>query len=196
MPMYKRRMAYYVPTEVNGLDLLIAIKRRDQDIYGTLRVQVTNYSNKIAAGERSRILSKLWPRDCPPMIEKEVFSVGLLLCLGEVDSFGSLYNYDNHRLWLAPCPSMKDPAPTIPERLVLQLATSFPDPGLLNKEACFRRVALAVPLLLKIGAPSREDGPSSDFEHGSLYRKVIEHHHQHQYHDDEAKKRKLENSDK
>jgi hypothetical protein len=40
------------------------------------------------------------------MIEKEVVSVGLLLCLGEVDSFGSLYNYDNHRLWPAPRPSM------------------------------------------------------------------------------------------
>jgi hypothetical protein len=184
--MWKRRMAYYVPVGVNGLDLLIAIKRKDEDVYGTLRVQVKNYSDKIAAGKRAKILSKLWPGDCPPLFEKEVFSVGLLICLGEVDSFCSLYNYDNRRRW----PDPRRSEATKPERLVLQLATSFPDVGMLNTGTCFRSVALAVPLLLQISTPSREDVPSSDFEHDSLYRKIIDHHH-----GDAEKKRKFENSD-
>jgi hypothetical protein len=40
--LWKRRMAHYVPAGVSGLDLLVAVKRRDEDIYGTLRVQVKN----------------------------------------------------------------------------------------------------------------------------------------------------------
>ena len=84
--MWKRRMAYYVPYGIEGLDLLIAIQNNSKG-YGTLRVQVKNKSNKIVASERSKFLRKLHPSNCPPKVHNEPFSVGLLLSVHSIDEY-------------------------------------------------------------------------------------------------------------
>ena len=77
--MWNRRMAYYVPDSCRGLDLLIALKHKNKQEYGTLRVQVKNYSNMICQSECEKFLGKLLPSQCPPLVDNESFSVGLLL---------------------------------------------------------------------------------------------------------------------
>mmetsp|Transcript_29673 Transcript_29673/g.71840 ORF Transcript_29673/g.71840 Transcript_29673/m.71840 type:complete len:766 (+) Transcript_29673:258-2555(+) len=92
--MWKRRVAYYVPDGCDGLDLLVVIKHQSGG-YGTLRIQVKNYSAKITKGDVGKILFKLLPNNCPPKVPEEKLSVGLLLCVGDVDERCDLVQYEN-----------------------------------------------------------------------------------------------------
>ena len=119
--MWKRRCAWYVKKDTVGLDLLIVIKKKECGNIGTLRVRVKNLSSKIAAGERQKILQKLLPKICPPLVPCEKLSVGLLLCTGNVEPccFHSQYNDGNQY-------TEKRVRPPDTEQDLLQLAAGFP----------------------------------------------------------------------
>lgn len=74
-----------VPEERQGLDLLITIKKKGDDVYGTLRVQVKTYRSEITQSDVSNILLRRRPTECPPEVSGEKLSVGLLLCTGSVE---------------------------------------------------------------------------------------------------------------
>ena len=76
-------MAYYVPDCFRGLDLLIPIQHTSKK-YGTLRVQVKNYSNKINKGDCTGFLKKLHPSECPPQVDDERLCVGLVLSVNDI----------------------------------------------------------------------------------------------------------------
>lgn len=80
--MWKRRLAYYVRKNTEGLDLLIAMKKGD--LYGTIRVQVKNNGLEISRGDRNNYLQKLLPAKCPPYLEEDPFSVSLLLSVNGI----------------------------------------------------------------------------------------------------------------
>mmetsp|Transcript_62147 Transcript_62147/g.151598 ORF Transcript_62147/g.151598 Transcript_62147/m.151598 type:complete len:865 (+) Transcript_62147:142-2736(+) len=115
--MWKRRVAYYVQEGMQGLDLLISIKKKKEDVtmseekkenegideaeketFGTFRIQVKNYSGKIYKSERSSILTNLWPENCPPTIKNEAFSVGMLITTGDIDEGAFIYDRKTYRL--------------------------------------------------------------------------------------------------
>jgi hypothetical protein len=152
-------------------------KEQDTATYGTLRIQVKDNSNKIANGLRTTILGKLWPSKCPPDIPNETFSVGLLLCLGEVESCWSLHDYDTQRLCLGQNeePRANRRAQT-PKRFVLQLATTFPTADSLREKPCFQHVAVAAPLLAKICEPSSKEERPDSFEQDALRQRIESHH--------------------
>ena len=96
--LWRRRLAYYVPAGHRGLDQLMPIRNKKTGEYGTIRVQVKNYKNKITQSERSDILTKLWPQNCAPYRNDEPFTVGLLITSGEIDEGVSLYRVANNKL--------------------------------------------------------------------------------------------------
>ena len=96
--LWCRRCAYYVPAGHKGLDLLMPIRNTKTAEYGTIRVQVKNYKNKITQSERKEILTKLWPQNCAPYRKDEPFTVGLLITTGEIEEGVALYNLSNRKL--------------------------------------------------------------------------------------------------
>jgi len=101
--LWRRRCAYYVPAGHKGLDLLIPIRNKATAAYGTIRVQVKNYKNKISQSERKEILTKLWPQNCAPYIKDEPFSVGILITSGEIDEGVATYSLSNQHCQLSHC---------------------------------------------------------------------------------------------
>lgn len=93
-----RRMAIYLPDNSEGLGLLIPIKKVDE--YGTLQIQVKNYSSKISVGEPNKSLKKLLPSKCPPYVSEDIFSVSLLVSVNEINGCCNLIyggNYERKR---------------------------------------------------------------------------------------------------
>jgi hypothetical protein len=119
--MWMRRMAFYVPNGVRGLDLLIAMWDQTEEKFGTLRVQVKNYSNKITRSESKGFLNKLLPSKCPPQVDNESFSVGLLLSVNGIDQSCQLLSGPGH----TPCGQDQGNQEPL-ENPVLQLTTCFP----------------------------------------------------------------------
>mmetsp|Transcript_10059 Transcript_10059/g.22045 ORF Transcript_10059/g.22045 Transcript_10059/m.22045 type:complete len:765 (+) Transcript_10059:214-2508(+) len=118
--MWNRRMAYYVPAGCKGLDLLIAVQHNQSKEYGTLRVQVKNYTNKISNYERQIFFQKLLPSQCPPKLDDESFSVGLLLSVNGIHECCQLLHGPDHT------PYQQEESQHPLKNPVLQLATSFP----------------------------------------------------------------------
>jgi len=119
--MWSRRMAYYVPDGAKGLDLLIPLQDQNKKMYGTLRVQVKNYSNMICKSECKKILGKLLPSQCPPVVDNESFAVGLLLSVNGIRECCQLLSGPKH----TPCDQEQESQQPL-ENPVLQLATCFP----------------------------------------------------------------------
>lgn len=109
--MWQRRMGYYVPDGTLGLDLLIAIQDDSTKQYGTLRVQVKNYSDTICKSAREKFLENLLPWKCPPSVENEGLSVSLLLSVNIMDKC---------------CHVLRNSKRSKAEPPVLQIATCFP----------------------------------------------------------------------
>jgi hypothetical protein len=120
--MWKRRMAYYVPEGMKGLDLLIAINHEDKG-YGTLKVQVKNYAAKTTESDCNIFLEKLALLRCPPFDGNEKLCVGLLLCVNSVEKTEpcALLHYSDTRKKIWPQPK-KSPD----DRMYLQLVSAFP----------------------------------------------------------------------
>ena len=109
--MWQRRMGYYVPGGAPGLDLLIAIQDDSTKQYGTLRVQVKNYTDTICKSTREKFLERLRPWKCPPSVENEGLSVSLLLSVNDIDKC---------------CRVLRNSKLSKAEPPVLQIATCFP----------------------------------------------------------------------
>lgn len=119
--MWNRRMAYYVPDGCKGLDMLIPLQNQEsKHKYGTLRVQVKNYSHRIRPFECKKYLEKLRPSQCPPKMENEPFSVGLVLSVNKIHECYQLLSGPDY----THCDQKQENQQSL-KNPVLQLATSF-----------------------------------------------------------------------
>eukprot|EP00978_Attheya_sp_CCMP212_P018877 scaffold52176_cov59-Attheya_sp.AAC.1 len=132
--LWKRRLALYVQDGLAGLDLLVALHNPSTCTFTSMRIQIKNYQTKPAKGAVDTIFHKLAPSRCAPYETAErmymnPFSVGLLLCVGNVGTRCRLANVFGV--------SFKDFSVTAKEGVVKRGRRPDPTGHVLQMAACF-----------------------------------------------------------